>query len=183
MKALLVCLVAGGVLMLSACGTSPEKTPPGAIAPLPDMNDPGDVAAATGVQRDEYGTTTIYSGPNIADRPQDHLSIRARKADAGSVTYQIYIAVSYAGDWRFYNWAYDTHGKTLDLTLYSRNLADCTRSDCRHNEHMGVDVTGSYLEQHAHSGLRFWLSGKTGKEAFFIPPGYIRAFLALSDVR
>lgn len=173
--------VAASVLMLGACGTSAEKGTSEAVAPPPNMNDPGDVAAATNVQRDEYGTSTIYKGPNIAIKPQDHLFIRATKADAGSVSYQIYVSVNYTGVWRFYNWAYDADGSTLDLTLYSRNFADCTRNDCAHNEHMGVDVKREYLAQHVQSGLRFWLSGKAGKEAFFIPSGYIKAFLSLSN--
>ncbi len=181
MEAQKIMVVAASILMLAACSSrgpaaSQAVTPPGL-----NLNNAQEVAGASVVQRDEYGTSTIYRGPNLASKAQDQLFILARKTDAGSVTYQIYIAISYSGVWRFYNWAYDDDGKTLDLTLLSRNLAPCERDDCVHNEHVSVDVTRKYLEEHLQSGLRLWLSGKAGKEAFFIPPGYIKAFLSLPD--
>lgn len=182
MEAQKIMAVAASILMLAACSSpGPAPAPQAVTPPGLNLNNAQDVAGASVVQRDEYGTTTIYRGPNLASKAQDQLFILARKTDAGSVTYQIYIAISYSGVWRFYNWAYDDDGKTLDLTLLSRNLAQCQNNDCMHNEHVSVDMTRRYLEEHIQSGLRFWLSGKAGKEEFFIPPGYIKAFLPLSD--
>lgn len=181
MKARKFIAVAASVLMLSACGAPAPKSTPQAGPPL-NLNDPGAVARASSVQRDEYGKTTIYRGPNAAKKQLDQLFIRARKTDFGSVDYQIYVAINYNGVWRFYNWAYDTNGKTLDIMLLSRNLDQCKGNDCEQNEHLSIDVTRKYLEENMHSGLRFWVSAKEEvKEVFFIPPGYIKAFLSLSD--
>lgn len=168
--------------MLSACGAPAPKLPPQGLTPSLNLNDPQAVAGASSIERDELGTTTIYRGPNAAKKHLDQLFIRARRTDAGSVSYQIYVVINYIGVWRFYNWAYDTNGNTLDLMLLSRNLDQCRSSDCAQNEHLSIDVTREYLEEHKQSGVRFWLSAKEEiTEVLFIPPGYIKAFLSLPD--
>lgn len=185
MDARKIIAVTACIFVLSACGAPPQKPTP---APQPvappkklNLNDPQDVAGASSVQRDEYKKTNIYRGPNIAEKSPDQLFIRAWKADTGNVTYQIDIAISYSGVWRFYNHAYDVNGNALDLMLLTRNLSQCQSNDCSHNEHISIDVTQKHLQEYKNTGLRFWVSGKVGKEAFFIPAGYIKAFLSLSD--
>lgn len=174
--------VAASIFTLSACGTPPKPAPQAVTPAKFNFNDPGDVAAASSVKLDEYGTSTIYRGPNVASKPGDQLFIRAQKTDAGAVTYQIYFVINYSGVWRFYNWAYDTNGNTLNLMLVSRNLAPCQSNNCSHNEHLSIDVTPKYLEENRHLGLHFWVSGKAAdEEVLFIPAGYIKAFLSLSD--
>jgi hypothetical protein len=171
--------------MISACGApapKPAPDPKPVAAPNLNLNDDQSVAERSSVQRERHSRTTIYRGPNAATKPSDQLYIRASKTDAGDVSYQIYVVIGYSGAWRFYNWAYDTNGNSLYLTVMTRNLAACNRDDCSHNEHLVIDVTRKYLEENMQSGLRIRVSGKKedAKEEFLIPAGYIKAFLTLS---
>ncbi len=168
--------------MLSACGSEPVTKSAERPPPI-NLNDPGAVAEASVVQREEYNSSTIYKGPNLAKNPQGQLFIRAVKADGGNVDDQIYVEIHYAVVWRFYNSAYDEMGKPMDITVLTRNVNQCKRDDCPQSEYLIIDVTWKYLKEHMDSGLHFWLTGKkeNSKEAFFIPPGYIKAFLSLSN--
>lgn len=177
--------VAASVLMLSACGSPAQKD---ALQTLPqppklDLDDPVSVAKATKVQRGESNLTTIYKGPNVAGNPRDQLYIRALKSFSGSITYEIYVVINYTGYWRFYNFAHDTYGNPMDLTIMTRDINECKRIDCVQQELLVVDVTRKYLEENMQGGLRFWLSAKQEKtkEELFIPPGYIMAFLSLAE--
>jgi len=171
--------------MLSACNsTAFQKDAQQTKMPTKlDLDDPLSVAKATVVLREDYNLTTIYRGPNISSNPQDQLFIRAMKTDTGNITYQIYVIINYTGIWRFYNWAYDTYGKTMMLTNMTRDIGECKRIDCAQHEFVILDVTRNYLEENMQSGLRFWMRGKEekAKEVFFIPSGYIIAFLSLAD--
>ena len=146
------------------------------------MNESEDVAKASTVKREEYNKATIYKGPNVASKPSDQLYIRAAKTDFGRVDYQIFAVINYRGTWRFYNWAYDADGNSLDLAVMTRNLDQCKSNDCAHNEDLVISVTKKYREGNMDSGLRFWVSAKKEgvKEEFYIPSGYIKAFLSLS---
>jgi len=177
--------VAASILLLSACGSPTRKDTSQTMTPTTklDLDDPRSVAEATIVQRGESNLTTIYKGPNVAGNPRDQLYIQALKTDAGNITYQIYIVVNYTGVWRFYNWAYDTYGKTLVLTNMTRDIEVCKRADCSQQEFVILDVTRKYLEENMQKGLRFWLSAKKEKtrEEFLIPSGYIIAFMSLAE--
>ena len=176
--------VAASILMLSACGSPARKD---ALQTMPqsmklDPDDPLSVAKATKVQQGDSSWATIYKGPNIAINPGDQLYIRALKSGSGSISYEIYVVINYIGYWRFYYLAYDTYGNNLGLTLMTRNIDECKRIDCVQQEILIVDVTRKYLEENMQGGLRFWVSAKKEKtrEVFFIPSGYIIAFLSLA---
>jgi len=177
--------LAANILVLSACGTTAVENDAQQTKSSQklDLDDPLSVAEATVVQRGDSNLTTIYKGPNVAGNPRDQLFIRALKTDAGNITYQIYIVINYTGVWRFYNWAYDTKGSTLLLTNMTRDIEECKRVDCSQQEFVILDVTRKYLEDQMQSGLRFWLNAKKEKteEVYFIPSGYIIAFLSLAD--
>ena len=185
MKALKIVAMVACVLMLASCGTQPPKhVPQAAMSPPKKLNlrNAQDIAGATVVQRDDYNNATKYKGPDIANSPWDQLFVRALKTDSGIVTYQVCVVISYSGAWRFYNNVQDTKGDALYLADMTRNLGNCQRNDCSHNEHLEIDVTEKYLEKHMRGGLRFKVSGKAAKEEmFFIPSYYIKAFLSLPD--
>lgn len=185
MKARKFMAVAASVLMLMACSAPPPKpapVPQVVVQPKLNMNDSQDVAGASSVQRDEYKKITIYRGPNIANKQPDQLYIVATKTDFGGISYQIFAIINYSGAWRFYNNAHDTKGNSLDITLMTRHLDKCTRNDCAHSEDIVINVTKKYLEEYMQSGLRIRVSAKAGEdEVFIIPPGYIKAFLSLSE--
>ena len=181
MEARKIFAVAASIFILSACGT-PKPPPPQAAPPRFNLNDDLDVASAILIQRDEYKKSTHYIGPNAADRPSDKMYLHAWKRDHGKAVYQIYVMIGYTGEWRLFNWAYDPYGVTLDTTLLTRNLQDCKTPGCAHDERIGLDVTASYLNANRQKGIRFWVSGKAGEDIpFFIPGGYVRAFLSATQ--
>lgn len=172
MKVGTIISVAATALTLSACVTT---------APRLNVSDPQAVSGAISIQRDDFKKTTNYKGPNASPDILDQVFIRAWKTDAtGSITYQIYVMDYYNGDWRFYHSAYDSNGNSLNTTQISRDVGSCSRYGCSHEEHLGLNVTREYLEKNQDSGIRFKVSGKAGEEVFFIPGGYIKAFLSVA---
>lgn len=160
------------VCALSAC-----------VAPAPRLNvsDPQAVLGAISVQHDDFKKITTYKGPNVLYDIFDQVFLRAWKSDAtGIISYQIYVMDYYNDEWRFYNSAYDSNGISLNTTLISRDVFSCSRYGCSHKEHLGLNVSREYLEKNQYSGIRFKVSGKAGGEVFFIPGGYIKAFLSVA---
>lgn len=146
-----------------------------------DGNDPKKVVAKLKTERDEFKKQTRFTGPNTASEDYDLLMLRATKADAtGAVSYQIYIADYYSGEWRFYNSTYDSNGAKLETIVISRDVTGCDRTGCGHKEHLAIPVTLKYLEESTSSGIRFKISGKAGEEVFFLPGPYIQTFLSVA---
>jgi hypothetical protein len=179
------------VFVLSAC--NPPRVKPSAKAPTPSLNvnDPQAVSRAIKVNRDDFKKITRYVGPYAVggtlllggkevSRGGDVVFLRAWKTDSiGSINYQIYVMDKYNGHWRFYDSAYDSNGNGLNTTLIDREVGSCSGSgSCSHAETLGLNVTREYLEKNQESGIRFQVSGKAGKEVFFIPGGYIKGFLS-----
>ena len=172
MKVGRVISVAATAFTLSACV---------ATAPMLNVSDPQAVSGAISITRDDFKKVTNYKGPNASQNFFDEVFIRAWKTDAtGIITYQIYVVDYYNGDWRFYNSAHDSNGNSLNTTQISRHVGSCNRYGCSHEEHLGLNVTREYLEKNQYSGIRFKVSGKAGEEIFFMPGGYINAFLSVA---
>jgi hypothetical protein len=155
----------------------------GCAAPRPpvDYSDPAQVSARIKMERDDFKKLTNISAPSVAPHVLDALFLRAWKFDSGSTNYQIYVRSYYSGEWRFYNSAYDSNGVRMDVVPISRDVGTCGRYGCSHEEHLGLNVTRAYLESHKSDGIRFKVSGKAGEEIFFVPGGYIQAFLLATN--
>ena len=122
---------------------------------------------------------TWYNGADIFDQAYDTVFLRAWKNDGAPSRYQIYVADYYGGEWRFYESAYDSNGTRIDTTLIDRKVISCgSYTGCTYAEHMGLNVTRDYLERHAATGMTFQISGRAGKEIFYIPDFHIQGFLA-----
>ncbi|MBS3955337.1 MAG: hypothetical protein KGZ88_20510 [Methylomicrobium sp.] len=182
MKVQRIIAVAVSTLILSACGTTVPKPVTQSVVPAPkpklDLNDQEAVTAEISVQRDDFKKVINYKGPNASDKYGDQVFLRAWKLDAGSIAYQIYVLDYYDGEWRYYDSAYDSNGVALDTTVISRAVSLCSAYSCSHNEHLGLNVSQGYLEKNQQSGIRFKIIGKAGEDIFFIPSGYIKAFLS-----
>jgi hypothetical protein len=171
---------------LMGCVAQPKKQ---SIAPRPtiDWNNPIETTNRVRVKIDEFTKNTKYVGPNIAiHRGLDHspfgtqdLFIRAWiTKDDKKPTFQIYVH-SLAGDWRHFTSAYDSDGNSLDVTIISRDVGGCIGGGgvCTH-EHLGLNISKSYLEAHIENGLRFKIRGKSGEEIHTIIGSYIEGFLS-----
>lgn len=152
----------------------------GCAGAMVDWNDPQSIAGQIQIKRDDFKKLVEFKGPDCSTSIYDRLFIRAWKEDHETVVrYQIYVMDYYDNSrWRFYNSAWDSNGNRLSTTVIARDVGSCSRyGGCSHIEHVGVNVSRKYLEKNKESGVRFKLSGKAGEEVFFIPPGYIKAFL------
>lgn len=147
----------------------------GCVAP-PQSTAPQEPTVTT--TRDEFRKITQYRSSDVMGRSSDSLFIRAWRGDAQPVTYQIYVADYYSGDWRFYTSAYDLDGHRYDTTQIGRDVGYCSRyGGCSKTETMGLNVTRAYLEQFRNRDLTFKLIGKAGEQIFTLPAAFTRKFL------
>ena len=137
------------------------------------------VKLVTTEKRDNFQKSTSLQGPDLSNVRYKSLFLRATKFDAGSSIYQVYVRDQYAGQWRFYNSAYDIDGNKLEFTSIKREVGSC-RGGCDYYEDMGVSVTREYLEQRKDRGLKIKISGSAGEVVVELPPGYIQGFLEVS---
>lgn len=153
---------------LSACG----------ILPKVDWNKPIETSSRVKIERDEFKKVITFTGPDIAGF-FDAVYIRAWKfINTSNFEYQIYVMDQYDGDWRFYNSAYDSSGNRLDTLLISREVGSCSTYSCSHYEHIGINVSKEYLDNHLSNGIKFKVSGNAGEQVFYIPGAYIEGFLS-----
>lgn len=155
----------------------------GCVATAPKLNlyNVAEVSQAISVKRDDFEKSSRFSGPNASIKPFDNVFIRAWKFDgSNALKYQIYVQDYYEGGWRFYSIAFDSNGVMLKTIVISRDVGSCTKYGCSYNEHIGIDVSESYLKENTRNGINFKLSGKSGEEFFFIPGAYIEAFLKVA---
>lgn len=148
-----------------------------------NWNDPAQITPLIRVERDEFKKVTTYIGPTCSSPIcsnfwRDNLFLRAWKVDGGSsFDYQIYITdVHY--EWRYFDQAHDSDGTTLKLTQISSNVSGCSGSSCALFEVVGIDVSREYLSSHQVNGIKLQVSGKGGKEQFYLSGQYISAFLS-----
>jgi hypothetical protein len=139
-----------------------------------------DVAAATKVEHDEYKKTTSFTGANASQ--YNTLLIRGWRDDkTKTARFQIYADSFYAGQWRFYNDAYDSDGNRLEFTSIDRKVVSC-RGGCTYTETVGLTVSRKYLEEHQETGIRFKVSGKAGEFTAELPAAYVKGFISSVDV-
>ena len=133
------------------------------------------------LQRDEVRKTEKRQGPNCALKAGSVLLLRSLAMPGSPTLYTIYVMDHYFDDfWRRYETASDSEGHTLPMQVLERELGLCSAYGCAKNEHLDLSVTREYLMAHEDSGLRFQISGRGGSEVYFLPGGYISAFLRQS---
>jgi hypothetical protein len=153
----------------------------GSMQPEAVLTNPQSVASLVKVNVDDFKKETTYEGPNAARRYPGMVFLRAWKASDGTFSYQIYVADTYRGDWRFYDSAHDRDGNQLKTVQIKRKVDSCDRYGCEHTEHVGLTVTKKYLQQRLNEGLSFKVSGSGGDEIFDLPAAYVQGFLATAQ--
>ncbi|BCA54502.1 hypothetical protein W02_16420 [Nitrospira sp. KM1] len=147
--------------------------------------DQAEISRNIAVKYDDIKQVTSFIGPNCALEPkEDTVQLRAVKG-AGISTYQIYISDRYDTDliqgtsgWRLYSQIYDDDGSPLSTTVIARNPDGCGGAICSHIETISAEISREYLEHHKASGVTLKVRGKAVESIFFVPSGYIQAFLA-----
>ncbi len=154
-------------------------------APLPkhDWTRPEYTVALVAVKSDDFKKMVEFTGPNCAPpSSSDSVFLRAWKSKEGAPNYQVCVRHTYAGDWKYFNSAWDSNGNRLDVTVISRNVGSCYGGACTLNEHIGINVSQGYLDRAAMSpeGMTFKIEGKAGQKIFSLPPAYVEGFLTVA---
>ena len=141
-----------------------------------NMNDPKAVGERIKTEHDDFAKVTHYTGPEIYGNGS--ILLRAWKPDNGKMSYQIYAATHYHGQWHYYSTAFDSNGTKLDATQISRHVVMCSNGDCSYDEDVALNITREYLDAAKEKGLSFKIMGTGGEEVYAITPAYIQAFLS-----
>lgn len=131
------------------------------------------------VTPDDENKTTSYKGPTYPGNISgSNIFLRALQSHIfDKEFYQIYIHSYYGGNLRDYEKAYDSDGNELECKLIDKGETSDETGGVFHNEHIALNITRAYLEEHRTTGVKFTIQGKGGKETFHLPATYITAFL------
>ena len=151
-------------LVLSGCATV-------------DIHNPTAVAARITVQRDDFKKVAIYRAPRF-EYKNKWMHMRAAQTYHGQpLTQQLVVELSTWG-WAFFDTAYDSEGRRLDVTVLDRSVFSCSSGICLNNETVALNFPMGYLQAHASSGLRLQISGKRGEQVVEVPPAYLTGFMS-----
>jgi hypothetical protein len=81
--------------------------------------------------------------------------------DTKAVTHQLYVNVSYSGDWRWYYRAADDHADDLVTEKIGSSVPSCV-AGCTLSETIGVELPDALLRSRASKGFQIKLSAKSG---------------------
>ncbi|MEG0082640.1 MAG: hypothetical protein RR775_12170 [Massilia sp.] len=165
-------------VLLVGCSVQPQQ----AAVPTVNWDDPAQIALRTEVKHDEFKKVTEYRTPSVVrELWGGDIFIRGWKNDGETETkIQIYVIDNYAGEWRFYNSAYDSNGNKLSFQSIDRSVLSCRRG-CTYSEHLAINVSKKYLQDNGSDGIRFKISGKAGETVKFVPAAFIKGFLSSID--
>jgi hypothetical protein len=140
------------------------------------------ISQKTEKKHDEFKKSTSFTGmdASVSTDRDNSVFLRAWKADSDKIAhYQIYVVDTYGVEWRFYNTAYDSNGKKLDLVSISRDVGSCSSYGCNYYEHLAINVDQDYLLANQETGVKFKISGKVegADRVLFLPPAFIKGFL------
>lgn len=162
------------VMAISGCATNYAGAPPEKIT------------AAIRVKDSPYDTAVTYQAPAIqlsgGGIIADGVSVYLRSFEdkkSKSMLHQAVVAVTYSGEWRFYETTSFPGGETVIPTAVDRSLDRCSASSCLYTETVIVSLQPGQLVGGSSSGLKFRLNAQrsVGTE-IFIPANYVRGFLA-----
>ena len=98
-----------------------------------------------------------------------------------AVSHQLYVDISYIGQWEFFSFAADDTAKTLDVTKINSKVGDCF-GGCSLSETIGISLDDSILRSRVTNGYQIKVSAKSGDSLILpISPEQIRLQMAAVD--
>jgi hypothetical protein len=79
----------------------------------------------------------------------------------GSVSHQIYVDISYLGNWQYFNSASDDTAKSLDVRKIDSQVGSCS-SMCNLEEVIGIDIDDATLITHKDTGYNIKINARSG---------------------
>jgi len=99
----------------------------------------------------------------------------------GSVSHQLYVHLSYIGDWKYFIMAADDTAKSLSVVRIASNVGSCS-GGCSLDEAVGIDLDDVTLRSRVNQGYPIKLSAKSGDaEIITISPEQIKLQLEAID--
>ena len=122
---------------------------------------------AVKVSGDKFSKQISFDGPAAAINPFGgtfrQWNIRSwLDRDTKATTHQLYVTVSYDGDWRFYDRAADDSATDLRVTKIGTKVVYCSAGSCLVSEFVGVDLPEATLKAKAGTGFQIKISAKSG---------------------
>jgi len=131
-----------------------------------------ELANITEVDRSDFSESIVVRGINIRQQSSQHSVLFVPQTDYENiflrsiverdsrkiVAHQVYVSISYRGDWRFYRSANLAGGESLDVTEISSNVITCADSaltGCRLSEDFAINLTQAQFESGVQNGLTF----------------------------
>lgn len=102
------------------------------------------------------------------------------------VSHQVYVHISYRGDWRFYKSANKLGGNALDFLEIDRSVISCantTLSGCLLSESFGIGLSSGEFREASTFGLRFRSNTNFSDRFndFYIPPNVFKSQLQVIE--
>jgi hypothetical protein len=119
------------------------------------------------IQNDKFSQAITINGSVLSVNPFAGISrswfIRSfYDKESHVAAHQLYVKISYLGDWNFFNFADDENARSLKVNNIGSRINDCTGM-CDFDETVGVDLDESTLRAKAQAGYEIKLSAKSGE--------------------
>lgn len=165
-----------------------------ATAPHISTFTPEDLASRVKITSTEFDTHIKLVGLSVGNTisrgllPEtEKYCIRSwlGKGDDHYERHQLYYAVSYYGDWRFYRGANFKDGKTVNTVQISRDVLHCSSHiGCNLSEAVGVPLTRDDIEKGAVNGLTIRINTRYTNLFSYVtlPANYFQGYLIALEV-
>jgi len=99
----------------------------------------------------------------------------------GSVSHQLYVDITYDGEWKFFEWAADDTATSLNVVKIDSHVDSC-RNQCSFEEIVGIDLDDATLRSRVATGFPIKLSAKSGEAIIIkVAPEQIKLQLEAVD--
>lgn len=173
MKKIILPLMAVGYLLLMTGCISPPP-PPTTIA---------------NIQDDAFSKNVTINGGTVHEFPSGILGSLFRNffirswvdKKTGSVSHQLYVDITYDGEWKFFEWAADDTATSLNVVKIDSHVDNC-HNGCSFEEILGIELDDATLRSRVNAGYPIKLSAKDGTAIFLkVAPEQIKAQLEAVD--
>ena len=146
------------------------------------MEDSEKTSQNVTIDYDSFKKILSITGPS--DTTNGDIFLRSsgnNNKERGLLLHQIYI-ITNKKKWHYFDEAYDSEGKKLDLTVISRDVGNCGSYGCFLHESIGINLTDDELKQIENTGIAFKIYGKNKDGVSYkVSSKYIKGYLNAID--
>jgi len=150
-----------------------------------------EVAEHVTVKNSDFDSTILYEGPRIKSKATlsffesgwvDSWLRTVKDKNTGITAHGVYVVIDYTGNWRYYESASFSGGKTRKLKVLDRRVNSCSNGICNFTEQVLLSLSQGELNAGSKAGITFRINGKKiarnqGSE-ITIPADYVVGFIS-----